>query len=795
VQRVRVVLFLSLLLVGLAVPFARALEPGETLPDCSKIPLVEVRTSFTPSPGGAAVSYSPPSLEDMLLPDGVAIVHFCSPRPNPGTQTSFFIEELAALAKAARTVAYPCRPIPVVPLGEKGRHDTLAALNEAEAAGDGIARGVTVSYEPTWPRPGLYRTFRPGHAGFSDQEITTSWTYLIGPDRTVIAARGPGEGGQLYDWLVANLPPVVVPAPRKPSSDATIPRSGPDAWPAFRATVQHHAAAERLPDTLPYYYLAWRARVGRSFASPAVIDGRVYVVTDERGLQMLDLDTGKELGSYELGESWWTSPALAEGVIYAISENGVVVALDRFDFAEIWTRDLGGLITSSPVVVDGAFYVGSRNGTVYALDAAQGETLWEFQTGGEVSSSPCVADGLVIIGSGDRHLYAIDAATGEQRWALETGGAVDSSPIIRDRDAFVGSFDGAVYSVRLNDGRVNWRCPRTGWVHASPGADESTVFSATVNVRRDQVPTFDWLDRATGEVKGSFAMPQAVYSSPTIWGDQVLVGCRDGQLYAFDRQMRQSQPLWTYPTRGHVHASPVVVGDTVLVASFDGYLYALRQSKPIRVWTQNDLVPRWFVAALAQELHRQTRELILLAAAGEPGVEHRLTDFDPLLRQIKSEVASAAGAAPQVLPRDVPQEHPGAPFVGYVLAAGLLSGYPDATFQPSQPTTCYEFAHALVGAMQLSQQPADVWRVLRDAGLMEVQVEVRAEPISGRAPMRIVDVPDDHWAYRTLTEGAELGIVITDDEGAFRGHRRVALSYAAQQWDLIAQSLVVERTK
>ena len=61
--------------------------------------------------------------------------------------------------------------------------------------------------------------------------------------------------------------------------------------------------------------------------------------------------------------------------------------------------------------------------------------------------------------------------------------------------------------------------------------------------------------------------------------------------------MRETQPLWTYPTRSYLHASPVVIGDTVLVASFDGYLYALRQSKPIQGWKDDDLVPRWFMAS------------------------------------------------------------------------------------------------------------------------------------------------------------------------------------------------------
>jgi len=783
-----------------AVPAAHALEPGDRLPDCRKIPLIPIETAYQAEPAEQPVSHRSPSIEDLLLSDGVLILHFCSPRPAPATAKSYMIEELSALAKVVRTVSYPCSPIAVVPLGEKGRQDTQALLADAEAAvradelEDTAWRKTPVYYEPTFPRPGLYRTFRPGAAAYTENDITTSWTYLVGPDRQVIAVRAPGADGQLYDWLVANLPPSVTPAPRPPTSDLSIPRAETWSWPAFRRTVRRHAAADQLPDTSPYYYLAWSDHVGGTFASPAVLDGRVYVATDSKGLRMLNVDNGNELGSYSVGNSWWTSPAVAGDLVYTISAEGEVIALDRIDLSETWRRDLHGLVTSSPVVSDGALYVGSRNGAVYALDAATGEVLWEFQTGGDISSSPAVADGLVIIGSGDRNLYALRSGSGQQRWALETQGAIDSSPTVAGGDVFVGSFDGCVYSVGLADGELNWRCRRSGWVHSSPAVDDETVFVGTVDLRRDEAPTFDWIDRGTGEVRGSFRMPQAVYSSPTIWADQVLVGCRDGQLYAFDRQMRQTQPLWTYPTGGYVHASPVVVGDTVFIASFDGYLYALRQSKPIRVWQDDDVVPRWFMAALVRELHEQTGALIAQAGAGEPGVELALARFEPLLQQIKSQVA-AGGEGPEVLPRDVPPDHPGASFIEYVLTAGLLLGYPDATFKPDRPTTRYEFAMALSKTVELASQSEDVWRTLQQRRLIGVQVEVRIERMPGRPPMTLEDVPFDHWAHGALEKQAARGILLVDEEGDLRGDRRVTLKYAADQWELIADSLRVVRTE
>jgi outer membrane protein assembly factor BamB len=701
------------------------------------------------------------------------------------------VDELSALQRAAHTVPYPCDPVAVVPLGEKGRRDTATLLEESPTS---IWGDTPILYEPTFPRPGLYRTFRPESAAYTDQDITTPWTYLIGPDRKIIAVRSPGEQGQLYEWLQRSLPDSVVPAARPPTTDISVPAAEAWLWPAFRRTVRRQATTQRLPDTLPYTYVAWMRRVGRTFASPAVVEGRVYITTDKKGLHVLSVENGEEFGSYSLGSSWWTSPAVAGDYVYVIAATGHVVALDRLSLSKEWEKGLHGLITSSPVVSDGALFVGSRNGSLYALDADTGDLLWQFQTGGEISSSPALADGLVLIGSGDRNLYATDARTGEEKWSVETGAAVDSSPTVAGEDVLVGSFDGALYSVKLADGALNWRCQLSGWVHSSPTADEDTVFVGTVNIRRDEVPTFNWIDRKTGEVKGRFEMPDAVYSSPTIWADLVLVGCRDMRLYAFDRQMKQTQPLWTMKTRSYVHSSPVVVGDTVLVASFDGHVYALRQSKPIQVWKDEDVIPRWFMAALARQLHEETGELIARTAAGDVGQELSLTQFDALFRQIKAQgVAPPAG--PRVLPRDVPADHPGAPFIEYVLTAGLLGGYPDATFHPSEPTTRYQFAGALSTVLEAVVQPADVWRVLRERNLTGVQVEVRVEPASERPPIRLTDVPAGHWAQAALSGLAAKGLLLVDEEGRFRGKKLVTLSDAAAQWDLIAASVKVVRTK
>lgn len=776
----------QLILALLAVPItahALDLKAGDTLPDCSKIPLLSVDNQYKPQPASVE------SFEKSLLSDGVAIVHFCSPRPPRGSafETSF-VEQLSDLQKAAQSVSYPCNAMAVVPYGEKGKQDALLLISQSQ---DKPWGNTAIYYEPTFPRPGLYRTFRNGVAA-DGTDITTPWTYIIGPGRKILAVRDPESKVKLYDWLQQNLPATVTAVAKDPSTNISEPNPDTWVWPSFGRSATHQPAASMLPDVLPYTYLAWQTTIGRTFASPAVVDNVVYINTDSQGLQTLSLANGRGLQKFNTGKSWWTSPVVAANIVYSINDQGVVHAIDRGTFNLRWRTDLRGLVTSSPIVAAGSLFVGSRNGSVYALDASTGEVLWRFQTGGEISSSPALTGNTLLIGSGDRSLYAIESRSGALKWSAPTEGPVDSSPTIVDGDVFVGSFDGSLYSFKLADGTQNWKCPLGGWVHSSPAVEGDRVFAGTVARGPDTAPSFNWVDRKTGKRLGFFDVPDSIYSSPTIWGDLVLIGCRDHNLYAFDRQMRQQQPAWTYKTRSYIHASPVVVGDTVLVASFEGDLYALRQSKPIRNWKDDDIVPRWFVAAMSREMHKEVGDLILRASAGKVNEPLKLRKFEEVFGDIKG---GLKGTPPKILPGDVQPEHPGALFIEYALTASLLTGYPDGSFRPNEPTTRYQFAFGLSTVTQTVTRPDFAWKFRDKGSKTGAVVEVQIQPVVGRSQTMPRDVPQNHWAFAALRDLSEKAVVPVDEDGSYKGGKILTLKDAAAHWALMVEALKVIRTK
>ena len=62
-----------------------------------------------------------------------------------------------------------------------------------------------------------------------------------------------------------------------------------------------------------------------------------------------------------------SSPAVVDGVVYVGSDDDHVYALDAASGQLRWRYQTGNDMDSSPAVVDGVVYVGSEDGYVYAV--------------------------------------------------------------------------------------------------------------------------------------------------------------------------------------------------------------------------------------------------------------------------------------------------------------------------------------------------------------------------------------------------------------------------------------------
>jgi outer membrane protein assembly factor BamB len=289
--------------------------------------------------------------------------------------------------------------------------------------------------------------------------------------------------------------------------------------------------------------------------------------------------------------------------------------LPRTRPAVAWTFATDGPVHSSPIWVDGAVVFGSGDGHLYAVDEATGKERWRFETGGGVDGPAAYVNGLLVAQSRDGNLYAVDARTGKERWRLPLGAEKPhpwgwdfylSGPAVAGSRLFVGSGSGEVLAVDGGTGKVLWRHATAGRVRSSPAVAEGTVY----------VGSFDGylyaLDAESGAERWKFATQgvsidleeagydrRSVQSSPAVAGGLVVVGSRDGRLYAVDRATGKER--WNFDHQiSWVVSSPAVVGGRAIVGSSDGrFIHAVDLATGKEAWrtrTESNALPAPAVA-------------------------------------------------------------------------------------------------------------------------------------------------------------------------------------------------------
>ena len=172
----------------------------------------------------------------------------------------------------------------------------------------------------------------------------------------------------------------------------------------------------------------WVFETGAKVAgSAAVVDGKVYIGSEDHNWYCLDAYTGKKIWNFTTGWRIGASAAVVNGKVYTGADDGNFYCLDANTGTQLWKTPAGGLITwiimpqmlqsrSSPIIVNGNLYAGSLDGKVYCLNPADGSVKWTYVTGGPIGGSPAYANGVIYITSTDTYLYALDASTGAFKW-------------------------------------------------------------------------------------------------------------------------------------------------------------------------------------------------------------------------------------------------------------------------------------------------------------------------------------------------------------------------------------------
>ncbi len=329
----------------------------------------------------------------------------------------------------------------------------------------------------------------------------------------------------------------------------------------FRGDVAHTGVFQSdAPKSIRH--ILWQFKTGgRVISSPVVVNGIVYVGSNDHFLHALDAAKGTELWKFKTGASINSSPAVVNGKVYFLSLDGNAYALDASTGKQLWKFATGGesrlnvakiygiapsrevvpdpwdFYISSPAVDGGTVYFGSGDHNIYALDALTGNLLWKYQAGDVVHSSPAIANGVVYIGCWDGVLYALDAKSGQPKWKFATGvdanhfmQGIPGSAAIADGIVVFGSRDNNIYALDAKSGKEIWRQGNNGsWVIASPAIKDGVVYITTSDTMKLRA-----LELKTGAPLFDFPYKAYGFSSPAIAAGHAYFGTFDGAVYDAD---------------------------------------------------------------------------------------------------------------------------------------------------------------------------------------------------------------------------------------------------------------------
>ncbi len=281
-------------------------------------------------------------------------------------------------------------------------------------------------------------------------------------------------------------------------------------------------------------------------SSPVISDHTVYVADDDGVLSALDVTTGTEVWTRDLGMYGYPgTPSVENGLVYVTGSpnyySAGIYAIDQDTGSQVWSyatpSDYAWESYCTPVVALGnVYWMESYTGIVRANDACTGELMWTRQSDeGYGFFGPSYWAGMIFVGDIYSGVVAIDALTGEEIWTREDIAAF-YSPLVSEAVLYV--MDSSRQLVALNpfDGTTVWSSETRGYAEiCCPLAADGMVFVGVTSYY-DGYAYMQAFDATDGELVWEQVASSwyAMYASPAYSNGVLYTTSSDGYLRAWE---------------------------------------------------------------------------------------------------------------------------------------------------------------------------------------------------------------------------------------------------------------------
>ncbi len=323
----------------------------------------------------------------------------------------------------------------------------------------------------------------------------------------------------------------------------------------------------------PPFQLAWTYNAGSGFShSPMLVaDGILFVATLGDEIHLIDIETGKKIGTVETESAVAGTPVLYKNKLIIPNAYGKNT-LQSFDLnlGKMGWKEKIGQIEASLLFLYDNIIVATLEGLVinYSIKYDIPEKIWEFKTPKPIRSSPASDGEFIVFGCDDGNIYCIDFKSGNLIWKFNTGSSIFAPISISDGKVFAGNLNGDFYAVNLKTGTLNWKFETGSKIYGGCAVKDSIVLFGTASGK------FFALNKNNGKVLWEFSAKSVINSSPLVSGNCVFIGSLDKNIYAID--LTNGDLLWKYETRARIKSTPIIWKNYLIVACEDRFIYAFK---------------------------------------------------------------------------------------------------------------------------------------------------------------------------------------------------------------------------
>ena len=289
----------------------------------------------------------------------------------------------------------------------------------------------------------------------------------------------------------------------------------------------------------------------RGFGGGVAFDsGKLFAATGFGTVKALDAKTGKELWNAKVSTPLHSAPVVADGRVYVITKENQLSVLDANDGRLMWDHqgivEPAGIASSPSVAVSGeTVVVPYSSGELYALRVDNGSPYWNEQLTrnrnltaltviNDIAGSPVIDGDLVFAVSHSGTFVAINLRTGGRTWTRNVGSI--QTPLVVGEFVFLVSTEGQVLCLSRADGRIKWTTALPAFGDTEDREDP-IVWTGPLLVNNrlllfSSAGTAVSLNPASGQKMNEISIPAGTFVPPAMANGTLYLLTNEAQLVA-----------------------------------------------------------------------------------------------------------------------------------------------------------------------------------------------------------------------------------------------------------------------